>query len=170
MDQVTGNITANKGNSRITYNKKDNLFEVKGSPVVLEIQDINNIESLLGTPIEKINYKIKGKIVLGQSLLNSGWQDSTGYFFGNYSYSRLSDNVKTTSTEDVVMYKYKDGAVYIVDNRDDKSMPIVLNDEDLNKIEKEYNSTKIWSRSKNEISNANWTKRNSWRYYGFEKK
>lgn len=170
MDQATGNITANKGNSRITYNKKDNLFEVKGSPVVLEIQDINNIESLLGTPIEKINYKIKGKIVLGQSLLNSGWQDSTGYFFGNYSYSRLSDNVKTTSTEDVVMYKYKDGSVYIVDNRDDKSMPIVLNDEDLNKIEKEYNSTKIWSRSKIEISNTNWTKHNSWRYYGFEKK
>ena len=167
-----GNLTAKKGNSTITYNVSTGLFEVKGSSVILEQEDINNIESLTGKKLEKIEYKIKGKIILGQSLLNAGWQDSTGYFFGNYSYSRISDNVKLTSVENVVMYKYKDGAVYIIDNRDDKSEPIVLNEDDLNKVETKFGSTRIYSKFKVKLktNSNNWTKHNSLRYYGFEKR
>ena len=166
------NLTAKKGRSTVTYNVSTGLFEVKGSAVVLEQEDINSIESIIGKKLEKIEYKVKGKIILGQTLLNSGWVNSTGYFFGNYSYSRISDNVKLTSVENVAMYKYKDGAVYIIDNRDDKSEPIILNEDDLNKVETEFGSTRIYSKFKVELktNSNNWTKNNSWRYYGFEKR
>ncbi|MDQ5983618.1 MAG: hypothetical protein RUMPE_00642 [Eubacteriales bacterium SKADARSKE-1] len=167
-----------KSGSIITYEKKlkngeTTILVYNSQSHVLD----GDVSELTSSDLDKMgvkyDFECRDAVPLGKDLVSKGWEKVTkisGLFKSNYRYAKVVS--EKASTNGVLLMKKNDGNVYVEDHRSDKTSPVKLTKEDLEKVKK-LGANAVWCADKFELSEdvqSSWEQKNGWVYYGYHMK